>query len=282
MAIAQVPDTTPMPRDLYLALTTRFDVPRTIPTLVVGALPAQDMGVAVPAMATVLGGVVRRTRRGVLGGGTVALLMPGTAAESQQLTMDHLNGAGFRRVPLEPGPTEGFVGGVPEGLDWNVFCRDSTQLDFTSRPRAAGGSYVVLQFVRVGENSRCSASWVGNRVSLSSGPEPELRFPAMNAPDEATGIPSMQSGWGPNEHSRVTGARITSDLTAEAILAHYTSELEKQGWKAVTNARNAPVLAQLLRQESPNYVREILLTNFRTSDGTHHVTAQLFSTHRIR
>ena len=277
LLVAQVPDTTPVPRDLFAAYNTRYGgMGVGQPEFVIGQLPTADVKPFLPPQAQVLGGVVVRRRSGAVQTSSVALLMAGAAGEAQQRAIDHLRSSGLRPGASMMPHEEGFLPSESPMRDLRWFCADSTSVFVSSQSRAEGGSYVILQLDRIRQDNGGPCSQTGRQVSMQMRTPRELSFPVLEPPDGAVSRGGGGSGWSMDNKTRSIAAEIESELSVEAIVEHYTKEFVRHGWKAGKRLKQDNTVIQLLREGSGDTAREVVLSNVQLPDKTHQVTAQIY------
>jgi hypothetical protein len=267
---------------LYAAFQTRFaglGAGSVQPRFVVGELPSTDLAGLIPDGATMLGGVVLRRSSGAIVTSTAALLMPGEARDAERRMIDRLKSRGFRLAEPPGQSEEGFMPSRNSSPfdPWNYFCGDSTSINFSSQNRPEGGAYVVLQVDRIrGQGGVCNP---GPHFSAmrGSGPPKHLSFPRLEPPEAAAGRQTGSSGWGGDMKTRSMTAELETDLSADAVVEHYTKEFMKHGWRPRKRFKEGNVVMQLLRDDSGGTPRELLLTDVQLPDRTHTVTAQVYA-----
>ena len=220
-------DSVTLPRELLLALLGNANA-RDQATLAVGRVPEgfpTEFGSA-PGIA-VLGGMSNGSRGpdGSARRGTAMLVLDLPPDSAAATVAGSLERGGWRRPPA-PAMRErgGFVPSTTP-IRLTTLCRGESVMTLAPSVRQVGGSYVRAT-LGTGRMSLCDPEvaarpWAPSYVD-------DFPFPALVAPPGATTRIGSGSAGGGDRREAYT--RLEVDMTPQALLSHYATQLERAGW----------------------------------------------------
>jgi hypothetical protein len=175
-----------------------------------------------------------------------AMVLPGQRAEVHERVLARLIEAGWTRRP-EPARRSGGFEMAERGRETPVsLCSpDDHNLQLTA-DRHAGDSTVVSLVLVSGMVSSCGDPELTPRPPYREAPIPALQAPA--------GSRHGGGGSGGSAWESYTAARLSTDMTPAALIAHYAAQLLAQGWRAGVQAESNDVAIQVFRMTDANRV----------------------------
>jgi hypothetical protein len=210
---AQQPASDAVPRELALALIDRYGPVEQKAELFVGRAPPAFPANALPANATVLGGVERGP------GANVVAAFQASPDTTLALLVRHL-----ARGRWQHGAREQMQGFVPAESDRpQVFCRDDVSMTLIVRERSGGGSLAHLGSWKSPDDYRCGESGRRDRRGFD-----RVELPALRAP---SGARMLGAGMGSGGRESSEGfARVETSMHSIDLAAHYARQLAEAGW----------------------------------------------------
>jgi hypothetical protein len=218
---AQQPASDAIPRELVLALIDRYGPPDTAAELFVGRAPPSFPANALPANATVLGGVERGP------GATVVVAFQQPPDTALAVLVRHFERGRWQRSAREM--MQGFVPAASARP--HVFCRDDLSITLSVRERSGGGSVAHLGSWKSPDNAACDE----DRRSMRGSPD-RVQLPALHAP---SGSRILGAGMGGGRESNEAFARVETPMHSIDLAAHYGQQLADAGWTL-----NGPTVAE--------------------------------------
>jgi hypothetical protein len=280
VAAAQAPvrDTTPIPRDLALALIgSTFG--RSEPALVIGRLPNPAMAALIPPGARVLGGISHGGRRRSGENNTTILEVRETPDSIINVLESTFERLGWRRPTMIADPAErgGFVtrtiiGGGPFGGTSVGFCSDSSFVTATATP---AGHVTIVRLMAMDEGFMCDE----RRSAMHRFVQIEL--PRLVPPPGASSIGG--GGSSGSDNTRETSVELSSRFTAAEMVAHFAPQLETQGWTlgATVNQPDIAVVTAKKRAENGDTLNLVLLDS-RFDVRSHHTSVRVWGPSNYR
>lgn len=278
VAAAQFParDTTPVPRDLAVALLQHTFFGSANPTIVVGQLPDSSVAPLVPPGARILGGIAHGSRRTPGGNSTTILEVPETPDSIMNVIESTLERLGWRRPPMmrDSGERGGFVtrsfpmayGGSMMSV---AFCSDSGLLSAS----ASGAGDVSI--VRLTLNSE-AVHMCDERQNVAMRRMEMLELPTLRPPPGANPVGGHGSSGGSDY--RETSVQLSSRLSAAEVIAHFAPQLEEQGWKVVNRVSQPEVgLVTATKRAENGDTLHLLLVDGKFDTRSHHASLRVWN-----
>lgn len=271
-----VRDTTPVPRDLALALITAQSFDGSTPTLVVGRLPDSSVAPLVPRGARVLGGLTFGQRRGPGTNHTTVLEVPETPDSIMNVLEATLERLGWRPPPIMIADEQrgGFVVGHqasygPAGASSLMFCKDSGFLTVS----ATGAGHVSI--VRLMVNAEMMGICDRNRNFMMR-QMAMLELPTLRPPAGTTAMGGGGGGGGMG--SREMSTQLRSRLTAAEMVAHFAPQLEEQGWKIASRIEQPDLSVVTAKKPAENGATlQLILVDSRFDVRSHHASVRVWN-----
>jgi hypothetical protein len=274
VAAAQAPvrDTTPIPRDLALALIgATFGYSE--PALVIGRLPNPAMAPLIPPGARILGGLSHGGRRRSGENNTTIIEVRETPDSIMNVLESTFERLGWRRPAMIADPAErgGFVTrtiiGGPFGGTTVGFCSDSSFVTATATP---AGHVTIVRLSAMDATFMCDERRNEMRRFAM------LELPRLVPPPGASSIGG--GGSSGSDNTRETSVELSSRLTAAEMIAHFAPQLETQGWTlgATVNQPDIAVVTAKKRVENGDTLNLVLLDS-RFDVRSHHTSVRVWN-----
>jgi hypothetical protein len=268
---AQVPDTTPIPRELFRAISQGLG-PYS-PEVVVGKLPTTELTASIPPSLAVLGGSTmsfgRRAARPFV---TTTVLTSLDSPDSALVVLrEHLLRAGWKPA-ARGGITEGFAP-ASRRSEGSAFCRDSSSVTISARERDRGGALLTIgmqDFAAAPSGSTMTGPCVdrGGRFGFMS--ESPIKFPTLYPPDDA--VPELGYGGGSGSGSaREIVARMRSRLNAQQMVEHYAKQMAAAGWSLRKPGGDKTASTLFMQKKEGEKHFYAFLSDYKTEDDLHSV-----------
>ena len=251
VALGQTQDTTMIPRELALALIGgRGPMSRTA-TITVGRTPADFPRELLPAGVKILGALSSPGRREIPRSVTVVAVGPDSASTAAITFKSVLERAGWKEPTMPDMQMRGGFSSVSvligPGGEQNGFmlCRDSTMVQVTVAPRERAGSLYNIDLTpAIRRYSPCNPDFARRMMPYRQ--EESYKFPTLRPP---AGAYSTGGGSCGSEDSREATTRLETELSPTALVTHYATQLETQGWTLGARTGDSTMVMQIARSK---------------------------------
>jgi hypothetical protein len=254
-AVPQISGPDMVPKELVTALLVRFSGGRTVPEIVVGRLPANmPFEVPSPDSARAVGSLAYSPS-----GGTVVFSVPHRPIDAVRAYEDMLQRAGWRAE--KNSPSGGFR--QADVVYTGRFCQgDRHSLNASTVERQQGGSFLQVHYTAHPRGSPCDDP---NRSGFSPHRGP---MPTLYPPDRTTMVDGGGSGGGRGYSD--AHARLKTELSPAQLVAHYSTQVRRQGWSLQSESATPDMTAQTWRMEDRDgkvWVGLLLAQSIPETDG---------------
>lgn len=268
---AQVPDTTPIPRDLFRAINQGLSP--FSPEVVVGRLPSAELTPLIPPSQAVLGGSTMSFGRGAARPFMTTTVLTSLDGPDSALAVlrDHLLRAGWKPA-ARGGITEGFAP-ASRRSEGSAFCRDSASVTISARERNSGGALLTIgmqDFASAPAGSTMTGPCVEGGGRFGPMYESPIKFPVLYPPDDAVPEPGFGGGSGSGS-SREIVARMRSRLNAQQMVEHYARQMAAAGWSLRKRGGDKTASTLIMHKHEGEKHFYAVLTDYMTEDGSHSV-----------
>jgi hypothetical protein len=232
-ASAQTPAREVVPLEFVEALSQFPFGPGVTPEVLVGRIPEATASVlSLPADSRIVGSLVYPSLT------LSAIAVSGTPGAVRDTWVERLLDTGWTRY--EQRPRGGFESNPAEGLQ---FCMgDSVMVNLGVSETPRGGSYLIIMHPTDHRYSICQSRERAN-MRVQESPIPSLAPPS--------GSVSLGGGSGGGSDSWDSRARIRTDLTVDALVDHYGSQLREHGWKLQERTSGPGIVAEVFQVTDP-------------------------------